>query len=468
MSFRTHPSNVLNRDNLQNCLKANLPLIGILAGFVLVAVATGQFSNPDSNDMEYQTALGVLKWGMPYVTYGNLLNQPPIGFYVEAAFFKVFGSSYETGLALTTLFGAGCIFLLYKIAKIFYGRRTGLLAAAIFALTPWQVAFSRLFVIDGQCLFFSLLYLFAGILAIQRNSRKLLFVSGFFFAVAITTKLFGVFMLIPLALYYFYHKPRAPSMKWVVPAMVVPALVFSYLWYEVFTDRSFVFIFAHDDFSNFYRGAPPSYFFVGNFLLSTLGTFFSVAVVLSLVLSVSRRKMFAKFLGFEMICVVTILAVAGVHTALGAGMNLAAPYVGSVKYDYQLVPLFSLLAASVAYKFYAFRKESISQPKKSRLLMWIAVAALVLLVASVAVNLEVLNNYATQKVVQFYVERDVNYSFTNVVPFAAPTYATAVQLLGFAFIAFSFLWASKDVLGELVKRSPMNEQLPENSGSRNA
>jgi len=451
MSFRSNLSG-LNKDSLWVSLKANLPLLGILAGFILVSVATGQFTNYDSQ-LEYSAASGVLMWGFPYMnTVGNFINQPPIGFYISALFMGVFGASYTVAVAVTTLFGVGSIILLFKIAGLFYGRRTALLAAAIFALTPWQVAFSRLFVIDAQCLFFSLLYLFAGILAIQRNSRKLLLVSGFFLAVAFTTKLFGVFMLIPLAMYYFYHKPRVPSFKWVLPAIVVPSFVFSYLWYQVFSNRTLGFIFGHDDFSNFNpAGITPSYFFVANYFLITLGAVFLAATALSLVITFAHRKAFPKFFAFDVICLITILTVAGIDTALAVGKNLASPYVGPIKYDYQLLPLFCMLAASLAAKLSALSEPVILRTNKIKLFRLLALAGLILLAGSVLINMQVLSNYSTRKVINFYVEGDVNYSFENVVLFAEPVYSFAVQAIGFVFVAFSLLWANKDVLSGLTK-----------------
>ena len=120
------------------------------------------------------------------------MNQPPLGFYIEALFFKIFGSSINTDVTLITLFGLGSTVLVYKIGKELYGKPTGLFAAALFALTPWELVLSRSFLIDAQCLFLSLLCLFIGIIAIRKGSFKL-FMSGVIFAAAFLTKFFAVY-----------------------------------------------------------------------------------------------------------------------------------------------------------------------------------------------------------------------------------------------------------------------------------
>jgi len=168
----------------------------------------GPFRNIDTQ-LEFDAASGILKWGLPYMKYaGDMINQPPVGFYTEALFFKIFGASYNLGVGLITSIGLGSTFLVYKIGKTIYGKSTGLFAAALFALTPWQLALSRSFLIDTQSLFLSLLTLFVGIYAIRKNSFKLIVVSATFFAFAFLTKFYAVYVLIPLGLFYIHNRPE--------------------------------------------------------------------------------------------------------------------------------------------------------------------------------------------------------------------------------------------------------------------
>jgi 4-amino-4-deoxy-L-arabinose transferase-like glycosyltransferase len=111
--------------SVKKLLSENYSLLSILIGFMLVSFSIGPYQNGDTQ-WEYEAAMGVIKWGMPYVnTFGNIMNQPPLGFYIEALFFKVFGLSIDTGVALVTLFGLGCIVLVYEIGKVVYNKTTG-------------------------------------------------------------------------------------------------------------------------------------------------------------------------------------------------------------------------------------------------------------------------------------------------------------------------------------------------------
>ncbi|MEM3881610.1 MAG: glycosyltransferase family 39 protein, partial [Candidatus Bathyarchaeia archaeon] len=163
----------MNKNILLTLLSENYPLLSIVIASALFSITLGPFQNFDTQ-LEYEAASGVLKWGMPYMKYyGDMINQPPLGFYIEAAFFKIFGLSFNNGVILTTLFSLACVFLVYKIGMVLYGKPTALLAAALFAFTPWQLVLSRSFLIDVPCLFFSLLCLLVGIHAIRRDSEVL-------------------------------------------------------------------------------------------------------------------------------------------------------------------------------------------------------------------------------------------------------------------------------------------------------
>jgi 4-amino-4-deoxy-L-arabinose transferase-like glycosyltransferase len=429
---------------LKTVLKSNLPLLGILFGFILMSVATGQFSNYDSQ-LEYNATLGVNEWGLPYFEFGHFINQPPLGFYVGALFLRCFGSSYSVAVTVPTLFGAGCIFLLYEIGRVLYGKRTGLFAAAIFASTPWHIVLSRSFLIDAQCLFFSLLYLLVGIYATKKNSAKLLLLSGVFFGIAFLTKAFAVFMLVPLAIYYFYAGQRNLWRTFMGVMFFVPTLIFTYLWYEIISTRGFFAAFTHDDFNFFITGATPSPFFVLNYLLGALGIFFLAAGAVSLLTSFARRKNLGKVFASDLICLATVVAVVGVNMFLVIGKNLVTPYNNPIKYEYQFLPLFCLLAASLLNKLYSFDLTDLKS-RRSKLVFLVTLFGLVLIGVSMIQNVHVLNAYTTQTEVRFNVEGEMGYSFEHIALNGATAISWAVQWLGLGVVVFSILWANKNRL----------------------
>ncbi len=449
--------NVLDKDSIRKLVSENYPLLSVLIGVVLVSFSIGPYQNGDTQ-WEYEAAMGVIKWGMPYVnTFGNIMNQPPLGFYIEALFFKVFGLSIDTGVALVTLFGLGCIVLVYKIGKDLYGKSTGLFAAVLFALTPWELVLSRSFLIDVQCLFFSLLCLFVGILAIRKDSVKLFVVSGAFFAAAFLTKLFAAFILIPLLLLYVYYRPKNPRrILSQLVAFSLPALLFSFLWYQVISGQGILSVFNHGDFINHNSSEViPSYLFVVNFLVNYgLGWFFIDAAILSLLICLMQRSLFHKLLVFDLICLATIISVVSVNTFLGVVLNLKAPYTDAFKFDYQSLPFFSLLAASLAGKSLSLFKSAKSKVKLNRLLFVLAaLAGLILLGASILFNMYYAHMFSTWDYLLFRVERNINlgYSLFNPSPIGTYSFLMSLQYLGFAFVLSGLVWASRHKLSFLLR-----------------
>jgi hypothetical protein len=272
--------------------------------------------------------------------------------------------------------------------------------------------------------------------------------SGTFFGVAFLTKAFAVFMLVPLAIYYLYAGPRNLWRVFMGALFFVPALTLTYMWYEVISTRGFFAAFTHDDFNFFITGAAPSPFFVVNYLLGALGIFFLAAGAVSLLISFARRKALGKLFASDMICLATVAAVVGVNMFLVLGKNLITPYNNPIKYEYQFLPLFCLLAASLLNKLYSLDLADLGG-KRSKLIFLVTLSGLVLIGASMIQNVLVLNGYATQTGVRFDVEGEMGYSFEHVALNGAANISWAFQWLGFAIVAVSLLWANKDRLKTL-------------------
>src|SRR3990172_6678317 len=125
---------MLGNLSIGNWLKENYLVLAILIGVALISIPMGPYRTLDTQ-LEFSTAQGVLKWGYPYYNAtGNLFNEPPLGFYAEAAFLQVFGVSEDVGVVLITLFGLAATFMVYKLGKELYGKPTGVFAAAFFGL----------------------------------------------------------------------------------------------------------------------------------------------------------------------------------------------------------------------------------------------------------------------------------------------------------------------------------------------
>ena len=441
---------MLNGVNAKKLAIELLPLVIILIGVALVAFSIGPYQNYDTN-LEFEAASNTIKMGIPYVkSFGTAIDQPPLGFYLEGLFFRVCGMSPDIGVTLVTFLGLGSTALMYLLGKELYGKSTGLFAAALFGLNPWQLVLARSFLIDSQCLFLSLLCLFTGILAFRKDSGKLTLISGLVFAAALLTKFYAAFILIPLLLFFIYYRPKLKRIPTQVAVFSIPTLVFAFLWYQIFRGVSVLTILQHNDLADVVpasTGVVTSPFFVSNFLLNYgLGIFFVVAVVFSLLLGFSLKKFFSKTVIVELICLATVAFVLGVNLVLGAGLNLNVPYFSAVKYDFQALPFLVLLAASLSTKGFLMFNRAKSMARRKKLLLYVAaVAGLILLAAALLSSMYYTYAVSTRDYLQFRVEPKVDYGYAllNPAPLTAGNPLMVLEYFGFAAVLSGLLWAGR-------------------------
>jgi 4-amino-4-deoxy-L-arabinose transferase-like glycosyltransferase len=344
---------MLDKEEINRIIVENAPFFILLVGVALVTFSVGPYQNWDTG-LEFEASSNIIKMGVPYTEFFHgLINQPPLGFYLEAAVFQVFGLSLLVGQILVALFGLGTVVVVYSLGKELYGKATGLFAAALFALSPWQLILSRSFLVDAQCLFLSLLCLYVGVLAIRKNSFNLTLAAGVLFAAAFMTKLYAAFMLLPLLMLFLYSKPKnIMRIAARVTVFIVPVVVSGLIWYQIFLGTGLLSIIGHHDFSSkIPADIVPSYFFVLTFLNDYgIGFFFLLATVFSLFVGFSLRKHFPKIATFDLISLGTIGVILGINSGLVVGWNLNVPYISAIKYNYQALPFFLLYSSVVSFQ----------------------------------------------------------------------------------------------------------------------
>jgi len=427
----------------------NYLLLFVLLGTALVAFSIGPYQNGDTQ-WEYQATMGVLKWGIPYTeVWGSLMNQPPLGFYLNAFAFKVVGSSIPSATVLMTLFSIASTFLLYKLGKTLYSKSTGLVAAALFALTPWELSLSRTFLIDAQCLFFSLLSLYIGIHAIRRSSLVLSLLSGGFFACALLTKNFAVFILIPLALFYFLDRQKdKKKVLQLTAAFGFFALFLTFLWYQVILGRGLMQIFRNGDFHDVnYAGVIVTPTFLPRFLWDYgLGAFLVMAVVLSVLLPFGFKKHFGNLPQVDVIFIATILPVLVIDLAMGVVFNLKVPYTSAVKYDYQALPFFCLIAASLVPKCASLLKSKTKELRISdKVVFSVFLASLFLIGLTFVWDVYTANQMASSNYIVYQVTADqtnVGYSFFRYTSPSQYSFLLDLQYAGFVALLAGLLLAT--------------------------
>ncbi|MDR1993889.1 MAG: glycosyltransferase family 39 protein [Nitrososphaerota archaeon] len=379
--------------NFKAIIVAHYPIVGILLGSLLVTVYMGTYTNWDAQ-LEYEAAASVLTQGFPYISTGLMINQPPLGFYTAALFFSVSGLSYLNGIWLSTVFGLGSVFLLYVLGTVLYGKKTGLVAAALFGIVPWHAYMTRIFLIDNQYLFLGLLFLITGILAVRRNSQRLVFGAGIVFAAAFLTKLYAVFMLIPMFLIIYLHK-KENSFKLNFKntfLFILPSLVMQAVWFGGFANQHFFGVYINSDFTHPELVADPVAAFLPIIFANSAGWFLFVAGFFSLAFAVIYKKSLSGFLRLDAVCLGTIATIMGLDMLLVLGLHLTVPYVSAFKYNYTALPFFCLIAASITDK--SSRLIRSINHKKSRLIETVLVTSgLVMLFASLVESTLFLNQW---------------------------------------------------------------------------
>ena len=225
--------------------------IGVLIGVFIVLASMGGYTNWDAQT-EFEAATSVVTKGFPYVTGGLMIDQAPFAFYMTAPALLLFGLSYVNAVSFVTLTGLGSVVLVYLLGVVLYGKRSGLVAAALFGLVPWQVFMSRIYLIDAQYLFLGLLFLLVGVLAVKRNSDKLIAVSGLLFALAFLTKLFAVFVLVPFLLVVLLKRKDSDFKIKPKKALIflIPSIILQVVWFGVFANQHFFGVYVPSDFTH--------------------------------------------------------------------------------------------------------------------------------------------------------------------------------------------------------------------------
>ncbi len=136
-------------------------------------------------------------------------------------------------------------------------------------------------------------------------------------------------------------------------------------------------------------------------------------------------------------------------------MDLKAPYLNAIKYDYQALPFFSLLAASLVSKSLSLYNMSKTKEKVAKVsLAAVALIGIALVASALFYNMSYIHLFSTWDYLIFRVAPNVNegYSLFNPNPIGANSLAMGLQFLGFTFATLGILWISKDKLKLTLKR----------------
>jgi hypothetical protein len=157
-----------------------------------------------------------------------------------------------------------------------------------------------------------------------------------------------------------------------------------------------------------------------------------------------------------------ILVVLGLILYLGFSLNLKVPYMSTIKYAYQSLPLFCLLTASLSVKSVAIlRTSQLQHGLRKAVFRAVGFLGVLLLPLALLVNVYSVHLLSMVRFVVFRVTPDqlLGYSFDNFNPVPANSPLMYVQFAGFILILCSLLYWIRDLLGAVrLKQSSLNHQ----------
>jgi hypothetical protein len=374
----------------------------VLIGFILRLVVVAH-NTPVADEMVHGShALGVSKSGVL-----STMTQGPVWFYLTDIGYRIFGVHLWVGRGVALLFGSLSIVALFLVVNQIYGSRPGLIAAFIFAVSPYQLLWSRIYM-DQGLLFFILLAAYFFIKEYRQRNYVGPIVALFLGIGALIKIIAGVFGLVfgIFAAYLVYtnrsdsalFKESLKNLFYFVLTILIcltPLLAHNYFLYKEkgLVDLPFAMYLGVN--TEFYQG--PGLAHGKGFMISSLPTnlgsvafhYFlkqdSLAFILALIGLVPFCNHFRKF-RFEKIFLVSLFGF--------ALLFIASTIVLDTHYIY-----FTVLFALIAAPFIDTLGQRIKKPYSTKIFMAFFVSLLVINLFMVKDTL--LTKSATEKLREF-------------------------------------------------------------------
>ncbi|MBU0633596.1 MAG: glycosyltransferase family 39 protein [Candidatus Omnitrophica bacterium] len=154
----------------------------------------------------------------------------PLYLLLSRVWINIFGTGEFAVRFLSVVLGTLSIFLIFKIGKLLYGERTGLLAAFILSLSVQSIAFSR--EARGDFILIVVLAMSAFLLMIKLFSKDKIKYYVFITALNMLILLahpYGVFWVLTQNICFFTYKTEKNTKRWLAAMSIV--LVFFVPWY---------------------------------------------------------------------------------------------------------------------------------------------------------------------------------------------------------------------------------------------
>ncbi|MFH1403862.1 MAG: glycosyltransferase family 39 protein [Candidatus Altiarchaeota archaeon] len=149
-----------------------------------------------------------------YAPYRDFfLVHPPAYFIVTSLMFRFFGVGVIQAKFLPFLFSVATVFLVYEMAKEFYGEVEAALALLVVGVTPSILFMTMNALLFSECIFFSTLSAYLFLKSNEFDNPRIVFFSGFFAGLATVYRFFGAYILLTILLYLvLFRKSKRDSL----------------------------------------------------------------------------------------------------------------------------------------------------------------------------------------------------------------------------------------------------------------
>ncbi|MBI4049963.1 MAG: glycosyltransferase family 39 protein [Candidatus Doudnabacteria bacterium] len=141
----------------------------------------------------------------PGWSYLSFHDHPPVYFFIQHIFFKLFGDSVVVSRLTSALAALGSVLVIFFIGKHLGSVRLGLAAMVALVLNNFFILNGRIAHIESLLIFWFLLGLLFLLRALQDSPRDFKW-AGLFFGLALLTKVSLLFMLPALLLYFVWQR----------------------------------------------------------------------------------------------------------------------------------------------------------------------------------------------------------------------------------------------------------------------
>ncbi|MDO8500112.1 MAG: glycosyltransferase family 39 protein [bacterium] len=189
-----------------------------------------------------------LQWfdsNAPWWTKISFHDHPPLVFLIQNLFINVFGENPIAFRLPSVILGVLSVYLAYLISSRLFSKNSGLIAAALLAVTVNHIYISRTGMQEAYVIFFMLLSVFLFLLSLERDKYFIYF--GLALGLAFLTK-YTTFILVPVfAVYLLFAKPTVFLNKklWLGFALTLilftPVIVYNFELYRAVGHFDFQF-----------------------------------------------------------------------------------------------------------------------------------------------------------------------------------------------------------------------------------